>query len=691
MKNLKLLLPLAILHTGLFAVINQFEDSYSVLQNINSEFQFVTLPEVNAEVLIREDSINAGPGVPMRYSQKLDVDYNIHDAGTWEKTSDGGMLWRLGINSPNALGLKFFFDTFWLPEGSELYIYSNNNDMSIGPYTHEQNHEDGTFGTPLVKSDFIVVEYYQPENVYESPQLNIDKVYHAYVDIHDFFGNREDRDCGDNVACSNANSWEDQANSVIYLEMYQYICSAGLINNTSQNLTPYVLTAYHCVEGEANLGAHNNFTFYFNHESSSCSGSSGSYSHSETGSYIRSWGNTNTSDFALLEMDDDPPSWWDPYFAGWRRNTSAPTIGAGIHHPGGAAKKINFDNDQAYSCSWYGSSTHWCLSWDEGGTAGGSSGSPIFDNNKRIVGQLTGGSGAECSGSGTDYYGKFSKSWSNSSSSSGNLKAWLDPGNTNIYTLDGTYDGGSIVYGCTNNSACNYNPDATNDDGSCEYAQGSCNCNGNPTGEYCDCNYNVDDECGVCDGDGSSCSGSVSLSFSSIDGSAGTAEIYMANDVPIAGFQFVINDSPNYLDLISISGGSSADYGFTVSNSESGTIVGFTLTGTNISAGSGNLLVATFDNNNDDQTFDLCLSDPVFSDTNANGVSVTLGSCAEMNFSSSLPGDLNDDGLVNVLDVVVLVNIVLGLAGEDPAGDLNGDGLINVLDVVILVNIILGG
>jgi len=40
--------------------------------------------------------------------------------------------------------------------------------------------------------------------------------------------------------------------------------------------------------------------------------------------------------------------------------------------------------------------------------------------------------------------------------------------------------------------------------------------------------------------------------------------------------------------------------------------------------------------------------------------------------------------------VVVLVNIVLGQAGQDPAGDLNSDGLINVLDVVILVNIILG-
>ena len=131
--------------------------------------------------------------------------------------------------------------------------------------------------------------------------------------------------------------------------MVGYICSAVLVNNTSQDLKPYVLTAYHCAEEGGNLGQHNYFTFYFDHESSSCSGSSGYYGHSETGSYVRSWGNMNTSDFALLEMDDDPASSWDPYFAGWRRNTSSPTIGAGIHHPGGDAKKINFDDSLIYS------------------------------------------------------------------------------------------------------------------------------------------------------------------------------------------------------------------------------------------------------------------------------------------------------------------------------------------------------
>jgi len=72
------------------------------------------------------------------------------------------------------------------------------------------------------------------------------------------------------------------------------------------------------------------------------------------------------------------------------------------------------------------------------------------------------------------------------------------------YDNDGG-DCGGDVYGCTDMGACNFDDNATMDDGSCEYAQGSCNCYGNPTGNYCDCNYNVEDCSGVCGGDGTDC------------------------------------------------------------------------------------------------------------------------------------------------------------------------------------------
>ena len=53
-------------------------------------------------------------------------------------------------------------------------------------------------------------------------------------------------------------------------------------------------------------------------------------------------------------------------------------------------------------------------------------------------------------------------------------------------------------------------------------------------------------------------------------------------------------------------------------------------------------------------------------------------------------GDLNSDGIINVLDIIVAINIILGTQPYNPLGDLNGDGGINILDVVSLVNIILG-
>ena len=55
---------------------------------------------------------------------------------------------------------------------------------------------------------------------------------------------------------------------------------------------------------------------------------------------------------------------------------------------------------------------------------------------------------------------------------------------------------------------------------------------------------------------------------------------------------------------------------------------------------------------------------------------------------SSLSGDVNSDGLVNILDVVLLVNMVLSNE-YNPSADLNSDGTINILDVVILVGLIL--
>ena len=55
----------------------------------------------------------------------------------------------------------------------------------------------------------------------------------------------------------------------------------------------------------------------------------------------------------------------------------------------------------------------------------------------------------------------------------------------------------------------------------------------------------------------------------------------------------------------------------------------------------------------------------------------------------ALLGDLNDDGILNVLDIVLMVNMVLD-DGYEEIADMNGDGVVNILDIVTLINTILG-
>jgi hypothetical protein len=60
------------------------------------------------------------------------------------------------------------------------------------------------------------------------------------------------------------------------------------------------------------------------------------------------------------------------------------------------------------------------------------------------------------------------------------------------------------------------------------------------------------------------------------------------------------------------------------------------------------------------------------------------GSCVE----SSFLGDLNGDGVINVMDIVLAVDAILDSEYE-PMGDINGDGSLNVIDIILMVNIVL--
>ena len=690
---------------------------------MSNQINTIKMDSFDLEAILLEDQARQ-PGTPERYAYTFDVDINLFDLADIQILDNGDKIWKLSIQSDNAIGMKFYFNEFYLPTGSSLTIYNENKEMVVGPLSSENNHEDGEFSHRLLKGDIITLEYYEPDNTNESPLINISNVYHAYQDILGFYNSERDRNCGVNVACDDG-EFEDQINSVIYLEMGGYICSAALINNTSYDLTPYVLTANHCVEPE-NPGEHNYFTFYFRHQSSSCSGSNGSYSYSRTGSYLRA--SYYYSDFALLEMDYSPAASFNGYYAGWDRSSSSPQVSAGIHHPGGDPKKINYDNnDTAYSDGWYSSNTHWRLSWDEGGTEGGSSGSPLFDDNKVIVGQLHGGTG-EC-GNGQDFYGKIYTSWNGGGTSSTRLSNWLDPNGTGQTYITGTYNGEgggedppeitltspnggeSLQAGENYTITWEDNFDAnislklykggvfsstiassTQSDGSYtwnipsdteardDYKIKITNVNQSTVYDYSNSYFSING------------SGSVLLSISDVNLTSvgGDIEIYMENDVAVAGYQFVIEDYPDYITIIDAE--DLTNSGFSTSTTPSGQILAFSFTGGTISPGSSPLLSIAFETTaGEDIT--LCLSDPVFSSSSASEIPVELGSCVDVELTQVITGDVNLDGIINVLDAVILVSVVLETNSLDDlqfqAADVNGDGILNVLDIVQLINLIL--
>ena len=680
----------------------------------------LVMPPIDIEALLTEDA-NRESGTPERYADSFDVDINLFENADIEQLDNGDKIWRLRISSTDAIGIKLYFNQFYLPEGSTLTLQTDY--MIDGPFDSMVNHEDQEFSHRLLKGDLITLEYYEPLNVSGEALINISKVYHAYKDILGFYESNQERNCGVNVACDNGN-FEDQINSVIFLDMGGYICSGALINNTSFDLTPYVLTAYHCVDPET-PGEHNYFTFYFRHQSGSCSGSSGNYNYSRTGSTLRS--SYYYSDFALLEMDYSPAASFNGYYAGWSKSGSAPQISTGVHHPGGAAKKINYDNnDYAYSDGWYSSNTHWRLSWDEGGTEGGSSGSPLFNDDKLIVGQLHGGTG-EC-GNGNDYYGKISTSWNGGNSNTTRLSNWLDPNGTGLSSISGTYNGenGGDPHEITLNSpnggesweagsshqitwTDNFDDNvslklykagvfvttissSTASDGSYSWAIPSSTEDGD------DYKIKITDtsQSTVYDYSNGYFSiagpGAVSINIETVNVSStgGNIDIYMSNEVPVAGYQFIISDSPNYIDIVGLD--DLANSGFTLSSSEAGQVLAFSLLGATIPPGSGLLVSAEFETTNSNSV-ELCLEEPVFSNSSGNGIQVFVGDCVDVELYQILAGDLNQDQVIDVLDAVLLVNGVLNPDSlndtQSAAGDINSDGILNVLDIVVLISMIL--
>jgi lysyl endopeptidase len=435
----------------------------------------ISLPQVDMQKVKSEDEISDKVRTkPYRIGISHKVNYGLNNAGVWTELANGDRIWRIGFNSKDALNLSVVFDQFYIPENANLYLYNNDKTDLVGAYTKINNNDKKRLGSWFVSGDKLMIEYFEPKEVRGEGILNISDVMHGYRLGNDFqkgyFKDEHQKiddsgDCNHDVNCPIGNDFDDKKDvlkkSVAFLIMPDpgigsFICTGSLINNTDQDNKPYFLTANHCYERDNGTTRDESlFTMRFNWISPNpdCGTTAGSTNGPTNfvmeGSTLRA--RNAGSDFMLLELDNDIPESWDVTFAGWDRSDTTPSFQVGIHHPSGDIMKVCRDNNPASKVLQFGTQT-WDINgltnsgnsgnatgWEIGVTEGGSSGSALYDQNGRIIGQLLGGLAA-CSGTNDnnahDYYGRFAISWNTGGSAASRLQDWLDPAGTNPTTLD---------------------------------------------------------------------------------------------------------------------------------------------------------------------------------------------------------------------------------------------------------------
>ncbi|MBC7927204.1 MAG: trypsin-like peptidase domain-containing protein, partial [Bryobacteraceae bacterium] len=332
----------------------------------------------------------------------------------WSRVGTDRLVWRLGIESPGAEGVRVHFSKFDVGKGRVwLHDGSGRESEIMGPYTGKGLYNDGEFWSDFVLSDKVVIEYEPetaPETAVAEPPFTIAEITHLVQGVvpgpktagpEDAATNgpqagdppsvpQAEAACHLDVTCYP--DWAETAKAVAHI-VYEkqgrsYVCSGTLVADRARSGTPYFLTADHCVDSDT---VARTMQVFWSYQSSTCNGPGRDRRDSTRtlGAQFLVSGGLDSGDYALVRLLSVPDG---VTFAGWDPEEKAVgTQFAGIHHPAGAYKRISFSSRVTTRPGLAGAdlTRFYTVNTNEGRTEGGSSGSGLFTQPGVLAGTLS--------------------------------------------------------------------------------------------------------------------------------------------------------------------------------------------------------------------------------------------------------------------------------------------------------------
>jgi lysyl endopeptidase len=404
------------------------------------------LPAQNiAELLKAENDAfakDSGPK-PYKFAIAVPVDFDISKQMEWN-TDNNFAYGKYTIKLGGASSSSINFDKFYLPKGSEMYVYNGNGQMITGAITEAENNPRKVWGSWVYKGEFLTIEIKTPAATKDQLLLHSNNIAYGYKKFYEtqdnLFG--DSAPCEINVVCALGTGWENERNAValVLADDGTSTFSGAMVMNSCGTNTPYFLTANHCYINK--FGVTQNVSlwrFTFHYWSPTCFPSQDGSGITYNGAELKA--NWSGSDFCLVKLNNIPSA--GITYAGWSRLTTGITQTTILHHPKGDVMKITRDVNPPVFATFNHAST-WKLNITNttlyGTTENYSSGGPYFNQDHKIIGQHAGSDQSQnndpCSEP-IKYGGRFDLSWdgpTGGNNSTQRLKDWLDPSNSGTMT-----------------------------------------------------------------------------------------------------------------------------------------------------------------------------------------------------------------------------------------------------------------